>query len=70
MSGSKGRSRKIDKNMNWLQIDTILWEMISKWNGKDKKKLLESISKKFDWSDKQTSKACEMHFTMREKKKL
>lgn len=70
MSGSKGRSRKIDKNMNWLQIDTILWEMVSKWNGKDKKKLLESISKKFDWSDKQTSKACEMHFRMREKKKL
>jgi len=56
--------------MNWLQIDAILWTMVSKWNGKDKKKLLESISKKFDWTEKQTSKACEMHFRMREKKKL
>jgi hypothetical protein len=50
MNGSKRSSRKIVKDMNWLQIDEILWEVISGWNGKDKEKLLESISKKFNWS--------------------
>lgn len=69
MNGSKRSSRKIVKDMNWLQIDEILWEAISGWNGKDKEKLLESISKKFNWSNKQTEYACDMHFRMREKLK-
>jgi hypothetical protein len=69
MSGSKGSSRRIAKDMNWIQIDAILWQTISKWNGKDKEKLLESISKRFNWSDKQTLAACEMHFRMYHKVK-
>lgn len=69
MSGSKGSSRKIVKDMNWLQIDEILWQTISKWNGKDKEKLLESISKKFNWTDKQTASATDMHFRMYDKVK-
>lgn len=69
MNGSKRSSRKIAKDMNWLEIDAILWEMISKWNGKDREKLLESISKKFSWTQKQTESACDMHFRMYDKVK-
>ena len=69
MNGSKRSSRKIVKDMNWLQIDEILWEVISGWNGKDKEKLLESISKKFNWSSRQTETACDYHFNMRDRLK-
>lgn len=55
--------------MNWLQIDEILWEVISSWNGKDKEKLLETISKKFNWSSRQTETACDYHFNMRDRLK-
>lgn len=69
MSGSKGKSRRIAKDMNWLEIDAILWEMISKWNGKNKQKLLDSISAKFNWSEKQTQYATDLHFRMYDKVK-
>ena len=55
--------------MNWLQIDEILWEVISSWNGKDKEKLLETISKKFNWSIRQAETACDYHFNMRDRLK-
>ena len=69
MSGSKEKLKRIAKEMNWLEIDAILWSTISKWNGKNKEKLLESISKKFNWSEKQTKTACDMHFRMYDKVK-
>ena len=63
--------RKASKEMNWMQIDEILWDMISQWDGmeKSKEKLLKDVSKIFDWTDKQTEKACEMHFIVYNKKK-
>lgn len=59
---------KISKEMNWLQIDKILWDMISQWDGKNKEALLEHVSKAFNWTEKQSKSACEMHFIMYNKK--
>ena len=67
MRSSEGNTRKIEKNMNWMQIDEILWQLISKWNGKNYESFVESISKKFDWSISNTEKYCDMHFKMRKK---
>ena len=74
MSGSKNSSKKpvkITEHMHWGQIDAILWDMISQWDGKkkSKEKILSNVSKLFKWSDKQTEKACEMHFNVYNKKK-
>ena len=53
--------------MNWIEIDKILWEAISKWDGAadSRIKMLSRISKKFNWTDKQTEFACANHFNMR-----
>jgi len=53
--------------MNWIEIDKILWEAISKWDGAadTRIKMLSRISKKFNWTDKQTEFACANHFNMR-----
>ena len=71
MSGLKENSRKKVNEMNWIQIDEILWDMISKWNGKKKTKdkLIKDISVKFNWTDKQTMFACNLHFNMYDKVK-
>ena len=55
--------------MNWIEIDKILWEAISKWDGAadTRIKMLSRISKKFNWTDKQTEFACANHFNMRVK---
>ena len=68
----RGNSRKNVKEMNWIDIDKILWEKISKWNGKEpsKKKILSEVSKFFNWSDKQTNLACARHFNMYNNKKI
>lgn len=54
------------EKMNWLQIDAILWDMISQWDGtqSDKKDILENIRTKFKWSEKQTTTASDMHFNL------
>ena len=58
--------------MNWLEIDKIIWNMISAWNGSDtsKKDLLKAIAKKFNWTEKQTIIACQRHFNMYNKKNM
>lgn len=69
MSGSKGNSRKPD--MNWLQIDAILWNTIRAWNGSEsgKQDILKAVCKKFNWTEKQAISACAMHFNMYMKQK-
>ena len=72
MSISRENSKKNVKEMNWIDIDRILWEKISKWNGKEpsKKKILSEVSKFFNWSDKQTNLACVTHFNVYNKKNM
>jgi hypothetical protein len=62
MSGSKENSRKPD--MNWLQIDAILRNMVKAWNGSEsaKQDILKAASKKFNWTERQSSVALDMHF--------
>ena len=69
MSGSKGNSRRHE--LNWIQIDRILWNMISVWNGSDssKKDIIKTAMKQFNWSEKLTEKYCEMHFNVYKKQK-
>ena len=53
-------------NLNWIEIDKIIWNMISVWNGSDSSKedIIKTIMKKFSWTESQTKKACEMHFNV------
>ena len=69
MSGSKRNTKRPD--MNWMQIDKILWNMISVWNGSDSSKedIIKTAMKQFGWTEKQAEKACEMHFNVYNKLK-
>ena len=69
MSGSKRNTKRPD--MNWMQIDEILWNMISVWNGSDSSKeaIIKTAMKQFGWTEKQTQTACDMHFNLYNKKK-
>lgn len=69
MSGSKNNSKGPD--MNWIQIDAIIWSMVKAWNGSDsgKEEILTAITKKFRWNEKQAKIACESHFNMYNKLK-
>ena len=70
MSGSRRNSKRLE--MNWLQIDKILWNMISVWNGSDSSRqdIIKTAMKQFDWTEKQAEEACEMHFNVYNKKKV
>ena len=69
MSGSKRSSKRLD--MNWLQIDQIIWNIVQAWDGSEsgKQDILKTVSKKFNWTEKQTQTACDMHFNLYNKKK-
>lgn len=69
MSGSKGSLKKLD--MNWVQIDQIIWNIVQTWNGSEsgKQTILKTVSNQFNWTESQTNKACELHFNMYNKLK-
>lgn len=53
-------------NLNWIEIDKIIWNIVQTWNGKEaqKKSIIQTVMKRFRWTESQTKKACEMHFNM------
>lgn len=69
MSGSKRSTKRLE--MNWLEIDKILWNTVQVWDGSEsgKQDILKIVSKKFGWTEKQSSDACNMHFNLYTKKK-
>lgn len=59
------RVTRTQPQMDWTQIDRLIWNLVSTWDGlsKDKKEsIVSGVKEQFMWTRSQAETACQMHF--------
>jgi hypothetical protein len=51
--------------VNWIEIDKILHELYSSWNGKDKNDYYKTVEQRFKWDRRQAVVATDLIFKQR-----